>query len=146
VAQFVGGETVDVQACGGDCGVELAGAPVVGPQRLPAASQEEQVMVVAAGEDGFDLGAEERGDGDGSWLAGFGQALVLDAVDLVEGAGDADAAFGEVDSADADGGGFAPADAGVGQQADEGGVDGCAGGGLLVLGARRLLALRLAGS
>ena len=60
---------------------------------------------------------------------------MLGAVDFVEGGGDADAAVGEVDAADAEGGGFAPADAGVGEQEYEDAVDVGAGGGLVVFGA-----------
>ena len=65
------------------------------------------------------LDGEEPGNRDGPGLMRFGSAEDDAAADVGEGAADVDAAAVEVDVADPQGGGLAPAQAGVGQQQDQ---------------------------
>jgi len=65
------------------------------------------------------LGCEEPGQRDGSGLVGFRGAQDDTAAHVGEGAADIDAAAVEVDVADAQGGGLAPAQPGVSQQQDQ---------------------------
>src|SRR5690349_19747900 len=88
--------------CDGERGCGVAEVVRVRPSRSSRVGEEEQFVLVAAAGHSLELGTEELRDGDGAAFAGLGRSFVLDAVDVVEGAGDADAAAGQVDAADAE--------------------------------------------
>jgi hypothetical protein len=76
-------------------------------------------MRSAGGDGRCDLGSDELRNRDGSGLVRLEGAEDDPAADVGEGAADVDPAAGEVDVADAQGGGLAPAQAGVCEEQDQ---------------------------
>jgi hypothetical protein len=93
------------------------GPPSVGhPHNAAAGHAEDEIVGALAVDRARQLDRDEPGNRDGPGLMRFGSAQDDAPADVGEGAADIDAAAVKVEVADPQGGGLAPAQAGIGQQ------------------------------